>query len=125
PIPFRRKKESGKCASFRLSDGKIEICFSYFVGADWVPGFQNKNSFFVEPKINTKPIPITGEEDIAVSKENLIRIDIIKMLFSALSHPEVRGYTQELFEIKFDQPTIPLDRKLDLLSPLLIIQFLS
>lgn len=125
PILFRRKKESGKCASFRVSDGKIEICFSYFVGADWVPGFQNKKSFFVEPKINTKSIPKSREEDKGIIEDDLVKIDILKMLFSALSHPEIQGYTQELYEIKFDQPSISLDRKLDLLSPLLIIQYLS
>jgi len=47
------------------------------------------------------------------------------MLFQALEEPEVRDHTQELFEIKFDQPWIPLQKHQDLISPLIMIQFLN
>ena len=47
------------------------------------------------------------------------------MLFKALRHPEVAAHTNELYEIKFDENSIEIEQKQDLLTPLLVIHFLS
>ena len=47
------------------------------------------------------------------------------MLFSCLKHPEVAQNTEGLFEIKFENPFIEIEQKQDLLTPLLVVQFLQ
>ena len=95
--------------------------FSYYVGADWIPGFEKKKHLYVQSKLNTQFEEKTGEE---VPEGQLIQIDIIKMLFDALSEKETVNHTADLFEIKFDKPFIGLKRSEDFLSPMLIMQFL-
>ncbi len=47
------------------------------------------------------------------------------MLFSALQYRETDSHTEDLFEIKFDEPYIEVDQEQDLLTPLLVVQFLQ
>lgn len=69
---------------------------------------------------------ITGDEEKLIDEsKDLVEVDVLKMLFDALQEPEVREHTSELFEIKFDSEWIPLKRKQDLISPLIMIQFLN
>ena len=126
-IVFRKRRTDGVCAAFTQIDQKLQISSFYYVGADWLPGSEKEHWFIVEPKLNPKhdsetgmPLPINASEEA-----QLKRIDVSKMLFDALSHPEVYIHTDELFEIKFDSPSICLPKQDDLLSPLLIIRFLK
>ena len=47
------------------------------------------------------------------------------MLFSALKHQEISKEVYELYEIKWDEPPIEINKKQDLLTPFLIIEYLS
>lgn len=123
-IVFLNSKEA-KCARFFQESGLFHIECSYYVGADWFPHLENE-WFYVESKLNTRFDPTTGIELEPIDeKKDLVEVDVLKMLFQALQEPEVRDHTQELFEIKFDTPWIPLNRKQDLISPLIMIQFLN
>ncbi|RPA66888.1 hypothetical protein EF405_19080 [Cyclobacteriaceae bacterium YHN15] len=126
-IVFRKRRADGECALFSYEGQKLKISSTYYIGADWIPGNKSKHWFMVEPKLNPKHDPETSEP-LAISKEEetqLKRVDVSKMLFDALSHPEVHEHTDELFEIKFESPSISLPKQDDLLSPLLIIRFLK
>ena len=117
-------REEAKCARFFQVADNYHVECSYYVGADWIPHLKNK-WMFVEPKLNTKFEEVTEEEKEFQEEKTLVQIDVLKMLFQALEEPEVREHTQELFEIKFDSPWIPLQKHQDLISPLIMIQFLK
>jgi 5-methylcytosine-specific restriction enzyme subunit McrC len=88
-------------------DGQYKVKTGYYIGIDWIT--ENKSAIYVEPKLNN----------------NSRQTDYLKMLFSALKHAEVANYTEGLFEIKFDKPYIEIEQNQDLLTPLLIVQFLQ
>ncbi len=123
-ILFLNRKEA-KCARFFQESGNHFLECSYYVGADWFP-HREKEWFYVESKLNKNYNQTTGEEEkVIVESKDLVEVDVLKMLFDALQEPEVREHTHELFEIKFDSEWIPLNRKQDLISPLIMIQFLN
>lgn len=113
-----------KCARFFQESGNHFLECSYYVGADWFP-HREKEWFYVEPKLNRNYDKNTGEEKEVLDSEDIVEVDVLKMLFDALQESEVREHTSELFEIKFDSEWIPLNRKQDLISPLIMIQFLN
>ena len=102
---FKRKGEQN-CFTITRKEQNHDLQLSYFVGVDWVT--ENETALFVEPKLN--------------KEDN--QTDYLGMLFSAMKHPEVAKHTHELFEIKFDAPYIEISQQQDLLTPLLIVQFL-
>lgn len=108
---FVRKRRKEKIDCFRIrSDRHAEkhlISNNFFVGLDWI--VRGQYALYVAPKID-KP-----------DKET----HYLKMLFSALKHPEVGLHTDDLFEIKFEDPLIEIEHRFDLLTPLLIVNFLS
>ncbi|MCH6236669.1 McrC family protein [Cognataquiflexum rubidum] len=123
-IVFLNSTEA-KCARFYQESGLFHVECSYYVGADWFPHLENE-WFYVESKLNTRFDPTTGVEIKHIDEsKDLVEVDVLNMLFQALQEPEVRDHTQELFEIKFDSPWIPLNRKQDLISPLIMIQFMN
>jgi len=80
---------------------------SYFIGVDWL--IEKKLSLYIAPKLN---------------KDDQL-INYLFLLFNALKDPEIfKKYTDNLFEIKFDKPYIEIEQSQDLLTPLLIVQFL-
>lgn len=123
-ILFLNRKDA-KCARFFQESGNHFLECSYYVGADWFP-HREKEWFYVESKLNKNYKQTTGEEEKVIDEsKDLVEVDVLKMLFDALQEPEVREHTSELFEIKFDSEWIPLNRKQDLISPLIMIQFLN
>lgn len=122
-ILFLNRKEA-KCARFFQESGNHFLECSYYVGVDWFP-HRDKEWFYVESKLNKNYDKNTGEEKEALDSKDIVEVDVLKMLFDALQEPEVREHTHELFEIKFDSEWIPLKRKQDLISPLIMIQFLN
>ena len=106
-FPKKRDPKKYKCVGVYQDDnGNHKIQLSYFIGVDWI---SDKHTIYVAPKLN--------KDD----KET----DYLKMLFSALSHPEVASHTDELFEIKFNERQIDINQKQDLLTPLLVVRFLQ
>ncbi|WP_010518967.1 5-methylcytosine restriction system specificity protein McrC [Croceivirga radicis] len=107
---FAQKKENQLCFSLN-SDALIEnkYCFqtSYFIGVDWI--IENKLPIYVQPKLNTE------------SNE----VDYLSMLFEALKEPENYKHLDYLYTIDFKKPLIKIEQKQDLLSPILIIQYLN
>lgn len=108
---FVRKRRKEKIDCFRIrSDKHAEkhlISNNFFVGLDWI--VKGQYALYVAPKIDSP------------DKET----HYLKMLFSALKHPEVGLHTDDLFEIKFEDPLIEIEHRFDLLTPLLMVNFLS
>lgn len=121
-ILFLNQKEA-KCARFFQESGSHYLECSYYIGADWFP-HREKEWFYVESKLN-KRIDANSGDELPVGPNDLVEVDVLKMLFDSIQEPEVREHTNELFEIKFDSEWIPLTRKQDLISPLIMIQFLN
>jgi hypothetical protein len=106
---------------FKNKDDHYHLSLSYYIGVDWIP--DTNQPIYVAPKLNTK-LKEDGTQDNNINIEDIKQTDYLKMLFSALKHPEVSKYTDELFEIKWDSPQIEITQQQDLLTPLLVIQFL-
>ncbi len=108
---FSRKKRNEKIDCFRIysdNDKKEHaISNSYFIGVDWI--IENKKAIYIEPKLNE------GSE----------QTNYLKMLFSALKHPVVSNHIEDLFEIRWEASPIKISQTQDLLTPLLIVQFLK
>lgn len=113
----RKKDASLACYTITKRDdelNKYHLELGYFVGLDWLE--KNKTALHVKSKLNT-----TTENE----EQDDVEIDIISMLFSALKHPEVSKEVNELFIIKWDEPKIKIKQQQDLLTPFLVIEFLS
>jgi 5-methylcytosine-specific restriction enzyme subunit McrC len=103
---FLKRRGEQNCYTITKTPEGLHCSLSYFIGVDWV--VTNEVALYVAPKLNKSH----GETDY------------LKMLFSALKHPDVVRHANELFEIKFDAPYIEISQQQDLLTPLLIVQFL-
>ena len=80
---------------------------SYFVGVDWI--VENSLPIYVKPKLDDD-----GEE-----------VNFSKMLFDVLKEPENYDHLDQLYEINFEKPTIAISQRQDLLTPLLLIQYIN
>lgn len=87
--------------------GKMTLQSSYYIGTDWLQ--KGELAIYVEPKINS-------------SASNT---DYFKMLFEGFKNPDVSAYLPDIFEMKLAEPQIILPSKFDLLTPLLVYQFLT
>jgi len=80
---------------------------SYFVGVDWI--VENELPIYVKPKLD----------------DNTSEVNYVKMLFDVLKEPENYNHLDQLCEIDFDKPSIAIEQKQDLLTPLLLIQYIN
>jgi 5-methylcytosine-specific restriction enzyme subunit McrC len=80
---------------------------AYFVGIDWI--VENELSIYVKPKLD----------------DDFSEVNYVKMLFDILKEPENYNHLEELCEINFEKPLINIDQRHDLLTPLLLIQYLN
>lgn len=103
-IYFKNRHNSNSVCVSISTDRKLQT--NYFIGIDWLG---KKSAIYVEPKLNN------GNR----------QTDYLKMLFSALRHPEVSNYTDDLFEIKWDAAPVVIEQHQDLLTPLLVVQYLQ
>ncbi len=109
------KTHSGKdvsmpCYTFNkdvTETGNYVLKTGYFIGVDWIES--KKLGLYVAPKLN------------AENKE----VDFIRMLFASLRHADVAKEVEELFEIKWSEPDIEITQQQDLLTPVLVVEFLS
>ena len=67
----------------------------------------------------------TSQSKNAKEEINLVEVDYIKMLFSSLKYLETSDEMNDLFEIKWNKPAIEIKQAQDLLTPLLVIQYLN
>ncbi len=98
---------STPCFSIQRFNEEYKINTGYFIGVDWI--IPERVALYVSPKLNN---------------ENS-EVDFIKMLFSCLKHPDVATQINELFEIKWNETPIQIEQEQDLLTPFLVVEFLS
>lgn len=105
---FSRKKEDCLCFKFWKVEHQEQFRFqtSYFVGVDWM---EDGKAIYVAPKQNNEEL----------------EINYLKMLMDALQEETNTKHLDELFEVDFDKPFIPINQSQDLLTPLLIYQYLK
>ena len=105
---FPKKKSTETC--FTIYSNHVNkthsISNSYFVGVDWIDDY---NVLYVEPKLN----------------KDSTQTNYLQLLFLALKNPELAPYTEDLFHIKWSEPSILISQKQDLITPLLVVQFLN
>ena len=104
---FKQKKSDGCCYEITRNSKGLNIEASYFVGVDWI--VENELPIYIQPKLN----------------KDKSEVNYLKMLFDALQEPENFNHLDHLCEINFVKPTIKIDQTQDLLSPLLVIQYLQ
>lgn len=119
---FFKKRGNQACyaISRNIAEASSVLNTSYFIGVDWV--VENELAIYIAPKLNAKPYESTAQsfEEIRLKQET----DYIKMLFSCLKHTDVAKEVKELYEIKWNKPEIQIEQKKDLLTPLLVVQYL-
>ena len=102
-----KNKERCKCIE-NIRDGDQKFLQpSFFIGADWL--VKNELAIYVAPKVDA---------------DNQ-QIDYLQILHSCLSRSDIAKYADQLYEIKTDQKYIEIEKEQDLLTPLLIMQFLQ
>lgn len=102
-----KEDEKRKCIENIKNGEKRLLQPSFFIGADWL--IKNELAIYVAPKVDV----------------NNQQIDYLQILYSCLSRPDIAKYTDQLYEIKIDQDYIEIQQEQDLLTPLLILQFLQ
>lgn len=99
-------KDDIHCYQLSILNETFYADTNYFVGVDWLEA--GKAAIYVEPKLN-------NEE----------QVDFMSMLFKSLSAKENLEHLQGLFYIDYNAPRIEIPEQKDLLSPLLIVQFVK
>lgn len=107
---FNGRKSDNLCYSI-ICDSDNDVAnykfeTSYYIGTDWV--VENELPIHVQPKLNNQ------------DRE----LNFLQMLSEALEHTESMEHLEHLFEIDFKKPMIEIHQSEDLLSPLMVVQFL-
>lgn len=105
-LSVKRGREEVLCVSFKRDEDSIKATNSYFVGLDWLA--IGELAVEVYPKIN-------GEEEI----------DCIRILNDIIIETSNIEHLKDLVTIRFDQPSIRIRQKQDLLSIFLITEYLN
>jgi 5-methylcytosine-specific restriction enzyme subunit McrC len=100
-------KEGCICIEIAQDKSSKRLYSNFYIGTDWLS--KNEVAVYVAPKMN----------------DETQQTDYLKMLFSCLRHSDVVNYTKNLYEVKFEEPSIEIEQKQDLLTPLLVVQFLQ
>ena len=103
---FFQSNDNKPCVQVIQSAESTTLNMSYFIGADWL--IQSQQAIYVAPKINDD-----GQQ-----------INYLHMLDKCFSHADDQNYTNELYEIKLDDPFIEINQQMDLITPLIMLQFL-
>lgn len=99
-------KDDMLCYKLEKIEGQFLASSNYFVGVDWLE--QEKIALYVEPKMNA----------------NETEIDFIKILMDSFCYVENLEHVEGIFHIEYEKPWINIQQKQDILSPILIVQFL-
>lgn len=103
-VVFNKKTEA-KCLELKVNHAKLYT--NYYVGVDWLK--KNESAIYVAPKLNDE------------EKET----NFFQMLFSCMKHSDIAEESKGLYEIKFDEPYIEINKQQDLITPLLMIRYLQ
>jgi len=104
PILFKEQEDS---ICFKIDYTGKPIA-NYFVGIDWL--IEKEKAVYVQPKLN---------------RDTAHQTDYLKMLLLILEDTELANYTDELYEIKWDKSVIEINKKQDILTPLIVVQYLQ
>jgi 5-methylcytosine-specific restriction endonuclease McrBC regulatory subunit McrC len=102
---FGKYKSKNK-PCFTLENNVIKS--HYYIGVDWLCRTSNR-AIYISPKLNND-----GFET-----------DYLKMLLTCLNDPIASKHISSVYDIKDEASPIEIDQELDLLSPLLVIQYLN
>lgn len=106
-----------KNQKFGKYNSKNKPCFTlennvikshYFIGVDWLCQSSNR-AIYISPKLN----------------KDGFETDYLKMLLTCLNDSVASKHISNVYDIKSEASPIEIDQSLDLLSPLLIIQYLN
>lgn len=103
---FTREKDKQECFALWHESGAWKLRTSYIIGLAWV---KEDLPIYIAPKFD--------KEDREVN--------YLAMLMEALEEPENAKHLSHLFTIDFDAKHIPITHRQDMLTPLLIVQFLG
>ena len=106
-IFFQDNEKNERCIQALYGKDSLSLKMSYFIGADWL--VKNQQAIYVAPKIN----------------DGVQEVDYLGMLQSCLTHDDIARNTKDLYHIKLNEPFIEINQQMDLLTPLLIMQFLQ
>lgn len=106
-IFFQDNKKNERCIQVIYGKDSLSLKMSYFIGADWL--VKNQQAIYVAPKIN----------------DGVQEVDYLGMLQLCLTHDDIARNTKDLYHIKINEPFIEINQQMDLLTPLLIMQFLQ
>lgn len=106
-IFFKGDVNKERCVQIIYDRNKFSLNTSYYIGVDWLA--ENQQAIYVAPKIND------GKQ----------QVDYLGILDSCLKHGDIAKNTKDLYDIKLNDSFIEIDQQLDLLTPLLIMQFLQ
>ncbi len=102
-----KQKDGCMCIEITQDTTCKKLNSNCYIGTDWLN--KNEIAVYVAPKVN----------------DEAQQTDYLKMLFSCLRHSDVANFTRNLYDIKFEEPFIEIEQKQDLLTPLLVVQFLQ
>jgi 5-methylcytosine-specific restriction enzyme subunit McrC len=105
-MQFKKQKDKN-CFVIEGVGLERHISTSYYVGVDWIK--ENELAIQIEPKLN----------------DSLRDTNYLSMLSSAMEQPSILDYVSKIYEIKHEQPSIEIEQKNDILTPLLIIQYIN
>ncbi|QXP54661.1 hypothetical protein H0I25_11245 [Cellulophaga sp. HaHa_2_95] len=107
---FKRSKNDNQVCfdiRFKEEDDTYKLESSYIIGVNWI--VKGKLPIYIKPKLNND----TNE------------VDYLSMLFEALKETENIKHLDNLYTIDFNAPSIHIEQQQDILSPLLILEFLT
>jgi 5-methylcytosine-specific restriction enzyme subunit McrC len=136
-IPRNFHDKDLPCFKVHHSNSKIELEADYYVGLDWL--VEGAEYIQVLPKINTFVISsfekefdkeegsdnISNVDQSALDNAEVLGLDYIKMFMDAIDHPIVADYAANLMCVDWNSKAIEIDQKDDILTPFLIIRYLS
>lgn len=109
---FPKERGEQLCYSVWKEDEVYKIETGYFIGLDWIE--RNIKHINIQPKLN-----------FSYNGQNIREVDYLKMLFSCLKYSEVANMIGDLVVVKWDEPTIVIEQKDDVLTPFIIMDFLN
>ena len=107
---FKRSKNDNQLCfdiQFNEEEEDYRLNSSYIVGVNWI--VKGKLPIYVKPKLNN----------------DITEVDYLSMLFEALKEAENIDHLDNLYTIDFNAPLIKIEQQQDILSPLLILEFLT
>ncbi|MDO6472156.1 restriction endonuclease [Maribacter sp. 1_MG-2023] len=107
---FQRSKNTNELCfdiQFNEEDEVYRLNSSYIVGVNWI--VKGKLPIYIKPKLNN----------------DISEVNYLLMLFEALKETENIKHLDNLYSIDFNAPLIQIEQQQDILSPLLILEFLT